>query len=113
MGYDLSKQLDSPFKRYFVFMQISESQVGRAIRTDKYKYSVRALKDGNICHDSSVYFEDYLYDLENDPYEKTNLVRDKKYTKVRARLRSLLKHEMRRAGERECVILPAPYTKKI
>ncbi len=112
MGYDLTKQLDSPFKRDFVFMQISESQVGRAIRTDKYKYSVRAFKDGNICYDSSVYFEDYLYDLENDPYEKTNLVRDKKYTKVRARLRSLLKHEMRRAGERECVILPAPYTKK-
>ena len=113
MGIDLRKQLGSKTARDCVFMQISESQVGRAVRTDRYKYSVRALKNGNICHDSAVYFEDYLYDLKNDPYEKVNLVRDKRYTSVRAQMRLLLKREMRKAGERECSILPAIITKKI
>lgn len=108
MGYDISGS-----ERDCVFMQISESQVGRAIRTDRYKYSVRALKNGNICHDSSVYFEDYLYDLKNDPYEKKNLVRDKKYAKVRAQMRSLLKREMHRAREKDCAILPAIVVKKV
>lgn len=112
MGYDLCRQLDSPFARDCVFMQISESQVGRAVRTDRFKYAVRAPKNGEICHDARVYFEDYLYDLQNDPYETTNLVRDERYAKTRAQMRLLLKREMRRAGEAEPTILPAVFTRK-
>lgn len=112
MGYDLCQQLDSPFARDCVFMQISESQVGRAVRTDRFKYAVRAPKNGEICHDAKVYFEDYLYDLQNDPYETTNLVRDERYAKTRAQMRLLLKREMRRAGEAEPTILPAVFTRK-
>ncbi len=112
MGYDLCQQLDSPFARDCVFMQISESQVGRAVRTDRFKYAVRAPKNGEICHDAKVYFEDYLYDLQNDPYETTNLVRDERYAKTRAQMRLLLKREMRRAGEAEPAILPAVFTRK-
>ena len=48
-----------------VFLQISESQVGRAIRTKKWKYSVRAVdKDPWKDMGSDVYVEDCLYDLE-------------------------------------------------
>ena len=48
-----------------VFLQISESQVGRAIRTKKWKYSIRAIdKNPWKDMDSDVYVEDFLYDLE-------------------------------------------------
>ena len=51
-----------------VFGQISESQVGRAIRTRRWKYGLtRRRKDGWDDSDSEFYVEQYLYDLENDP----------------------------------------------
>ncbi|MHA1341325.1 MAG: hypothetical protein ACTSRZ_15185 [Promethearchaeota archaeon] len=74
-----------------VFIQISESQIGRAIRTKKWKYSVRApLNYGILKPNSKFYYEDFLYDLENDPYELTNLVKDKKYKDVRKSLSKVL-----------------------
>jgi len=58
-----------------VFIQISESQVGRAVRTWRWKYSVVAPgKSGWEDSASDHYVEDFLYDLEADPYELTNLV---------------------------------------
>ena len=57
-----------------VFVQISEAQVGRAIRTRRWKYSVVAPgKDGNKDAGSDRYVEDCLYDLQADPYELVNL----------------------------------------
>lgn len=74
-----------------VFIQISESQVGRAIRTEKWKYSVRDYrKDGWKSDGSDRYEEDFLYDLEADPYEKNNLVLDPDYRQVREELARLL-----------------------
>lgn len=108
-GNDLSDKTE----RDCVFMQISESQVGRAIRTKDYKYSVRAMKNGEISHSSGIYFEDYLYDLKNDPCEKHNLVKDKKYAKIRADLRKILVREMINAGEKKPKILPAIKAKKV
>lgn len=96
-----------------VFMQISESQVGRAIRTKDYKYSVRAMKNGEISYSSEIYFEDYLYDLKKDPCEKHNLVKDKKYAKIRAELKKILIREMINAGEKKPKILPAIKAKKV
>jgi len=91
-----------------VFMQISESQVGRAVRTPGWKYSVRALdKDGWKDMDASVYTEDFLYDLESDPHEQTNLVAAPEYAAVRAQLRELLLRKMEEAGEARPQILPA------
>ena len=107
-GYDLGSEKS----RDCVFMQISESQVGRAIRTKDYKYSVRAPKSGQVCHSSKVYFEDYLYDLKKDPFEKNNLVKDKDYKEIRENLKKLLIREMVNAGEKEPVILPAIKAKK-
>lgn len=73
-----------------VFMQISESQVGRAIRTKDYKYSVRADKDGWNDSFSDVYYEDYLYDLKSDPNERNNLVSKSEYSAVREKLSKIL-----------------------
>ena len=54
------------------FIQLSESQTGRAIRTRRWKYAVTAPYDHDR-QDADVYREDCLYDLDNDPYELTNL----------------------------------------
>ncbi len=80
-----------------VFMQISESQIGRAVRTKKWKYSVTA--KNKDCAYAESYTEDFLYDLESDPYEKNNLVSDPAYADVRADLRELLTEYMKKAGE--------------
>lgn len=84
-----------------VFLQISESQVGRAIRTNKWKYSVRAFdKSGRDDSCSVVYTEDFLYDLENDPHERNNLIADENYKEVRSNLSKILKIKMQEAGEK-------------
>lgn len=74
-----------------VFVQISESQVGRAIRTDRWKYSVSAPdKDGWDDSSSNVYAEEFLYDLHADPYELTNLIGVEHYKTVSQELRERL-----------------------
>lgn len=91
-----------------VFLQISESQVGRAVRTRKWKYSVRDYsKDGWKDSQSNQYEEDFLYDLEADPYEKNNLALDDQYGPVRKELSELLISRMLQAGEPKPEILPA------
>ncbi len=88
-----------------VFLQISESQCGRAIRTHKWKYSVRAPDKNGNDPNSDVYSEDFLYDLENDPYERNNLVMDHNLAQIRREMREILKQRMIQAGENEPVIL--------
>ena len=89
-----------------VFLQISESQVGRAIRTKRWKYSVTAPdKDGVADSESDSYVEDFLYDLENDPHERNNLVKSEPHVAIRERLSEILKNRMLQAGEQEPVIL--------
>ena len=114
MGVDLTKQINAPDKkRDCVFMQISESQCGRAIRTDRFKYAVRDLSPvGYAHHSSKIYFEDYLYDLQNDPIEKHNLVKNPKYNKIRQELKYLLLEQMKNAGEEPPVILPAIFVRR-
>jgi len=91
-----------------VFLQISESHVGRAIRTRKWKYSVRA-PDANGGRDpgSDRYVEDFLYDLEDDPHERNNLVAVPSLAEIRAGLAATLKRRMLDAGESEPIIDPA------
>jgi arylsulfatase A-like enzyme len=83
-----------------VFIQISESQVGRAVRTRRWKYSVSAPgKDG--CRDAGAkqYKEEFLYDLKADPYELVNLIGLASHQKVAERMRDRLICRMLAAGE--------------
>ncbi len=86
-----------------VFLQISESHVGRAIRTRHWKYSVWAPSDqpwsGCDVSGSAIYVEECLYDLRRDPHERDNLVADPACAAVRAELAEVLKRRMEEAGE--------------
>jgi arylsulfatase A-like enzyme len=86
-----------------VLVQISESQVGRAVRTHRWKYGVDA-PDRHATSDSGsdVYVEQYLYDLEADPHELTNLAGLSSHRAVSDVLRDRLIRRMVEAGE------PAP-----
>lgn len=88
-----------------VFIQISESQVGRAIRTKKWKYSVKdPVKDGFLASKSNIYQDDFLYNLEEDPAEKNNLINDQKYQDVKIELRSILKKRIKKAENEDVII---------
>jgi arylsulfatase A-like enzyme len=85
-----------------VFVQVSEDIVGRAVRTERWLYSVYAPdKRGWEAPASDRYVEQHLYDLENDPWEIENLVRDPRHRAVREEMRERLLKRMREAGERE------------
>jgi len=84
-----------------VYIQISESQCARAIRTSKWKYSVRAPDKGGGDPSSDVYVEDFLYDLDKDPHEQHNLVSDPSLVEIRQELAQTLKRRMVEAGEEE------------
>jgi arylsulfatase A-like enzyme len=91
-----------------VFVQISESQVGRAIRTDRWKYSVSAPgRDAWEESSSDHYVEEFLYDLEADPYELTNLAGLEAFRELSAELRERLIGRMVAAGEAAPLIEPA------
>ena len=91
-----------------VFVQISESQVGRAVRTKRWKYSVRSPgASGWQQPAGDVYVEEYLYDLQRDPHERNNLVADPALAGVRAELAATLKRYMTEVGERAPEIRPA------
>ena len=108
-GYDLCDDDE----RDCVYIQISESQCGRAIRTKQYKYSVSAptLALGMAVPKSPVYIEEYLYNLDDDPMELHNLIKDPTYSVVRKKLREMLLVEMKKAGEGKAKILPAVIVK--
>jgi len=83
-----------------VFAQISESQVGRCIRTDRWKFSVSAPKlDGNRHPAADVYEDEFLYDLEADPHERDNLIGRDGFADVASELRERLVGRIVAAGE--------------
>jgi len=91
------------------FVQISESQVGRAVRTERWLYSVVAPdKDGWDDAGSDRYEEEFLYDLHADPHQLNNLIGLEAYRDVTEELRSRLIRRMVEAGEEAPVVVPAP-----
>lgn len=129
VGTALQTLVDGTAKtwRDTIFVQLSEDHVGRAIRTEKWKYEVWLPKDaagagkakgkakgkkkaqGAAQQDigATVYHEYHLYDLEADPAEKKELVADPSFKAVRAELAAKLKKMMEAAGEVVPEILPA------
>jgi uncharacterized sulfatase len=94
-----------------VFVQVSESYIGRAIRTPRWKYSVWVPPDapwaGCKEPDSKRYVEQCLYDLEADPHERNNLIADPRWAGVRSKLAAALRRRMREAKEATPTIAPA------
>jgi uncharacterized sulfatase len=88
------------------FIQISESQTGRALRTPKWKYSVSA-PGKKSAKASELYAEEFLYDLDKDPHERNNLVKDPALADVRLGLAERLKARIVEAGEKPATIEPA------
>jgi uncharacterized sulfatase len=84
-----------------VYIQISESFVGRAVRTDRYKYVVHApeLNPWNEDGTNAQYSEKYLFDMKNDPLEKNNLVNDPAYASVKKELKRILLKYSKEADE--------------
>ncbi|WP_101294240.1 sulfatase-like hydrolase/transferase [Halegenticoccus soli] len=83
------------------FVQISESEIGRAIRTDRWKYAVSAptmngWRGGVGEEKSDLYVDRYLYDLRRDPAERINLVGRPEYRDVADDLRERLREYVRR-----------------
>lgn len=97
--------------RDHVYAEISEDHIGRTIRTSRWKYAVRAPGEGRwsgaASSGSDLYREECLYDLQTDPHERNNLVRDPALTAIRADLRQRLLECMTAAGESAPRILPA------
>jgi arylsulfatase A-like enzyme len=92
------------------FFQISESELGRGLRTRRWKYSVYAPeKDPWQESWSDVYQERYLYNLDADPHERINLVGRPDHAQVAEELRSRLIGRMVAAGESAPQIVPARY----
>ena len=89
-----------------VYAQISESRVGRCIRTKDYKYSIYAPgKNGFQAADSDAYADDFLYDLRKDPYELNNLIDCAEYDEVKKMLREKLLNWIERAEGKRPEIL--------
>lgn len=73
------------------FIQISESRVGRALRTKDFMYAVTAPGiNGGAAKDSNLYVDDMLYDLRKDPYELENQVGNPNYADIKLELRKKL-----------------------
>lgn len=91
-----------------VFVQISESQVGRAVRTRRWKYAVTAPgQNGWSMPGSGSYTESALYDLYADPWELNNLAGLTSHENVARVMRARLVRRMLDAGEAKPEIIPA------
>lgn len=94
-----------------VFVQISEAEIGRAVRTGRWKYAVRALAVDGRSAPSAEFSDEYaevaLYDLEHDPAELENLVAHESHRAVCDRLRGLLLARIRDVEGREPRIVEA------
>jgi arylsulfatase A-like enzyme len=96
-----------------IFAQVSESQIGRVLRTRRWKYAVvdpeaRSWRESCARPGSASYVEDALYDLQADPHELENLAGLRSHRALSDALRQRLLRHIAAAGEAPPEILPAP-----
>ena len=92
----IKEMLNNDKGRDHIFMQISESQLGRAIITDKYTYSVKKpFSLGMTKAKSRIYKEELLYDNTKDKAQHNNLIRKSEYKQIKKELRELLINDIK------------------
>lgn len=88
LALDPQKEADPNKALYY---RISESRVGRAIRTKNMIYSVCALEtDGTESFSADKLTDDYMYDIDNDLVECNNLIMSYFFKDIKAQLRERL-----------------------
>lgn len=97
-----------------VFLQISESHIGRALRTSRWTYEIAAPRnEANVYKGqieapfATTYYEAFLYDNQADPHQKQNLAADPTHAETRARFNELLLNWIVEIGEPKPEIRPA------
>nr|WP_255255096.1 hypothetical protein [Salmonella enterica] len=107
VGRDLQTALDADDWEEEVLSQISESDVGRALRTARWKYEIVAPgSDPWNEAAAEIYVESQLYDLLNDPWERQNLIASPEHARIREKLRQDIGRKMTAIGEDLPVIVP-------
>ncbi len=88
----------NPLRDNEAFSQISESRVGRSLRTPLYTYAVYAPGiNGGEKASSEHYVDDFLYDLRDDPHQQHNLINNPLYQDEKLQLRQRLLRQILRA----------------
>lgn len=85
-----------------MYSQVSESYVGRFIRTLEWKYVIHAtgLKPFNdMGTDQDKWTDKHLFNIKNDPAEKKDLKDDPNYNDIKQELRKLIIEQAYLAGE--------------
>lgn len=100
LGRDLRQALSADDWEDEVYIQISESFTGRALRNKRYTYCVwDPYSHPSRDMSAAVYTERFLFDNEKDPLQKNNLVTDPQYTFLRQELAQRLLVHAARAQE--------------
>ncbi len=84
-----------------IYIEITESMLGRALRTDRWKYAVAAPRRAQAGQASSSdgYMEYQMYDLFADPHELVNLAGRREYRGVALEMRERLKNRIAESGD--------------
>ncbi len=83
--------LESGKGRDHIFMQISESQLGRAIITEDYTYSVKKpFSFGMTKAKSNFYKGELLYDNKKDKAQHNNVIKKAEYKQIKKQLKEKL-----------------------
>ncbi|MCG8526493.1 MAG: sulfatase-like hydrolase/transferase [Opitutales bacterium] len=92
-----------------IFVQTSEHELGRSIRTQRWKFGVLAPDlDGGKVPSAKTYTESFLYDLKHDPYELDNLISCPAHRPVADYLASRLKEKINEVEGENPTISKAP-----
>ena len=111
-GESILGKIDGKVGSDHVYLQITESQMGRAIRTERYTYSVRKpFSLGMTKAKSNYYVEDILYDNLKDKYQHNNLIKAKEYKQIKEELRRLLIDDIKKYEQIDCKIISKRATK--
>jgi len=84
------------------YIQVCDSEVGRAVRTERWKYCVmsgRNSQDVKTDWANVEYHEAFLYDLKYDPHELTNLIHQESHSEVRRVMRERIYKRAEEIGE--------------